>query len=341
MPPPQHLALAATLAVHPSTTTRAPSKDRLHAANAALVLLRTTNGLIGPKNANFAAAFAFAPAGNRRKNASNRRRNERPGSPDSEDDGDLVGTHIANAGSLWTLAEDFWHVAGWAFNCSVAYPARWARWKLWLGVLLDVLEADWEEREARARLLGPGNASGEEASMILRGSIVAQYLPTEISRYGGSRRVLRAMFADGSSKSMAEFKEIFRDETKELKAGSGLKRKREAGFNVDEFAFGDYGEDEESILDMSTQSSEQYQGISSAGSDEDANDHSHIDTTGIPDGSSDYGGMDSLLLRQRIFSLASGQSLLLTIANRRGSYHASPNSSPTTLSLWNLCTVRT
>ena len=59
VPSPQHLSLAATLAVHPTLTTRTTSREKHEQANAALRLLRLTNEVIGPVGSDMRTAFAF------------------------------------------------------------------------------------------------------------------------------------------------------------------------------------------------------------------------------------------------------------------------------------------
>src|SRR5271170_6024558 len=54
-----HLAIASTLAVHPVLTTRTTSKEKWQQSNLALRLLRLTNKINGPVNADFYDAFAF------------------------------------------------------------------------------------------------------------------------------------------------------------------------------------------------------------------------------------------------------------------------------------------
>ena len=69
--------------------------------------------------------------------------NENPGHDESMPLNDILG----NEESLWSRADDFWHAVGWAFNCSVRYPGRWERWRIWLELMCDVLQDDWNERE--------------------------------------------------------------------------------------------------------------------------------------------------------------------------------------------------
>ncbi|KZF18980.1 hypothetical protein L228DRAFT_286213 [Xylona heveae TC161] len=243
VPPPQHFALAATLIVHPGLTTRARSSEFVHASNAAVRLVRIANKLMGPINADFGTAFTFTGLSvSRRGGGSSRRRvaAEQIAAPRHED-ADAINSEIANEGGLYALAEDFWHVVGWAFNCSVSWKRRWLRWKLWLETMLEVLEDDWIAREN----LWLDNEDGEEELEVLENSLIARYLRTDLNRYGGVRRIVRAIFADGSSTNLNEFREVFRKETKERKRKQDPIFKREQRVNIDEDNFGDYLDENE------------------------------------------------------------------------------------------------
>ncbi|KAH0537541.1 hypothetical protein FGG08_005676 [Glutinoglossum americanum] len=303
IPTPQQLSLAATLVVHPRLTTRAASKEQLQASNVAFRLLRNANKIVGPINANFAAAFTFSPQ-NTRKRSDGRRRTG--GGDDSGDDSDMINTEIANAGSLWARAEDFWHAVGWAFNCSVAYPKRWGRWKLWLEFMLDVLEDDWAERLRMIEEDGDTSKNEPEEDLLAQ-SMIVQWLSGRKGAYGNKRRYIRAIFADGSAKAMAEFKEIFKNEPKERKTNGDAEIKRPAKVDIDQDVFGDYLDDdsddevEENTLSATTKLTE----------DRSSDKDSEILTVGVQprrattvtNGAERFGGMDSLILRQRLLSL--------------------------------------
>ncbi|KAI9844438.1 MAG: hypothetical protein M1838_002196 [Thelocarpon superellum] len=307
-PPPQHLALAATLVVHPTLTTRAASRDRIIASNEALSLLRATLQVFGPTNANFRAAFAFVGPGGGRRGPSHRRGGGGDeDSPESEDNVDAINTELAKHGSLWSLGEDFWHVVGWALNCSVAHPHRWARWKLWLDVMLDILEQDWLDREdlaAEKASKDAGAESSREIEEIFTTSLIVKYLPTELGRYGGNRRVVRAIFADGSAKSMNEFKEVFRNETKEIKKDADTKRNRASRVNVDEEHYGDYFDDDvdDDIDDVgyADDASRPPTGLDSSEAEVEKAAPRKPD-----DASTCFGDLESILLRQRLLALLS------------------------------------
>ncbi|CAI7666127.1 unnamed protein product [Penicillium glandicola] len=147
VPLPQHLAVAATMLVHPRTTTRAESEYEKEAPNAALRFLRLTNSLVGPTDAKFNLAFGFSQFASSRQG---KRRGESPMLAEHDNpDTRPLNTKFNQASSLWNCAEDFWHAVGWAFNCSVLHPTRWERWQIWLQFMCNVLEDDWKEREKK------------------------------------------------------------------------------------------------------------------------------------------------------------------------------------------------
>ncbi|CAD0045957.1 unnamed protein product [Aureobasidium pullulans] len=172
VPPPQVLAVVATLAVHPSWTNRSKEPDNVKVANDALFLLKHVNSIVGAANADFNTAFKFMDKFDSR----DRRRRTGEVTLDGDDDGKFQ-IEMANKGAIWNLAEDFWAVVGWAFNCSCQHPNRWERWRPWLEFMLDALEDDLKERIAAAE---PLEKDGKEAAAntLLSESLIAQYCLT-------------------------------------------------------------------------------------------------------------------------------------------------------------------
>ena len=207
-------------------TTRTKSREHHEQTNAALRLLRLTNKVVGPINANFASAFEFKHYEHKARQlqvqfSDSSRADNEPEAP--------IDSTFANAQSLFSLAEDFWHVVGWAFNCSCLdsmYAARWTRWHLWLDFIIQVLEADWETRFY--------NGSSED-------SLILQFIESSAAGYGRDRRIMRAIFADGSTKSLNEFKEVFRHELKPPKTDEDKPKKREVEkLDIEAEVYGDY-----------------------------------------------------------------------------------------------------
>ena len=238
IPFPQQLALLATLVVHPSVTSRTSSSELHQASNDALKLLHTVNQLAGPVNAQFTVAFQFSSSKSGR-GAKRRRPGGDPESSDEDEDRSLK-CGLANSGSLFSQVEDFWQVLGWAFNCSVAYPQRWDRWKLLLEFFADALEDDWKTRN-KQREHHKSKNNHAAAERVLLESIIGEYVIPADNR-NARRKIMRSILCDGSKKALSEFGEVFRNELKLPK-----KDDTAISWNMDMEAadYGDYEEDED------------------------------------------------------------------------------------------------
>ncbi|ETI26572.1 hypothetical protein G647_03350 [Cladophialophora carrionii CBS 160.54] len=244
IPPASHLALAATLAVHPSTTTRTNEREKWNQANAALRLLKLIQSLVGPVNANFAAAFTFHKFDLRFSRRTDNRASDEDEDGESENGfgDDKLNTTYARSHSLWNRAEDFWQLVGWAFNCACLpgmYASRWTHYRLLLEYLVDVIETDW-------RIRTTGESPSPEESLLW------QYIELASSGHARQRRIIRAIFADGSARSIAEFREIFAHELKEPKQEDGTAKKleKQEHVNIDQDFYGDYlGQEDEDVSD--------------------------------------------------------------------------------------------
>ncbi|EFQ97895.1 hypothetical protein MGYG_00932 [Nannizzia gypsea CBS 118893] len=239
-PPSQYLALAATLTVHPTTTTRSKSEEYLAASNSALHLLNLANKNLGPINSRFRDTFVF----NRFANSRNESRYATDGeSALSGADGTRVeplNLDLAQGNSLWSRAEDFWHVVGWALNCSILHPKRWARWHLFLQLMCDILEDDWKAREKIYNDMPNTGTKSKKDCSVLIDSLLFTYISTASDHVGSDRRILRAIFADGSQSSTNEFREIFRNELQEVTKDKAQAARRKGDINIDEEIYGDY-----------------------------------------------------------------------------------------------------
>ena len=257
--------------MHPQFTTRAKSDDDLFVANETLKLLHNVNKAVGPIKADFATAFAFQSS-----NTSRHGKRRAAGSPPEEIENEgYIRSTFANEKSLFTQVDDVWQVIGWIFNCSIAWKSRWERWKLWVELFLEVVEDDWTERGKMA------NGSGSIEP--LQQSLLAQYL-TRVRGRTERRRLMRAILTDGGKKALNEFPEIFKNETKERKLRVPRERQE---LNLDQDQWGDYDLDEEEDEFI-----------------EDANQLSgeELEDTPRPH-SNDFGGLESVLLRQRFLVL--------------------------------------
>jgi hypothetical protein len=272
IPPPSQIALLTTLIIHPSFTTRAPETSNTHAASHALAYLRGLLATVGPINANFRAAFDFNTTHTRPHDttigshtrahgrASNNHDSRRTttttttttsssSSADDSSDDALTGP-FARSQLIFGRGRDFWAVLGWAFRCAAEHPARWRHWRVWLELVVSVLEADWDERLAwdlDAGKTGRGGKTAARPYPLLRGSLVVGYLEgLRRERKNAVREAVRGVFAftDGENgvSDRALFKEVFE---REGVVGRGVKSKRKRGEEVaavdlENGEFGDY-----------------------------------------------------------------------------------------------------
>ncbi|KAM0436963.1 hypothetical protein ACHAPT_002679 [Fusarium lateritium] len=292
IPPPSHLALLSTLVIHPTHTTRAEKKEHLDVSSQALDYLRNILAIVGPVNADFRTAFQFYSVPR-----SGRRREHQVSANDSDvSDAELSGDDerlrgkIANDGSVWNRGQDFWSTVGWAFNCSTMYPNRWRYWKVWLEFMMDVLEADWNERERRDK--AAQQANGPESEPILTSreeSIMAMYMNQQNGRQNGAKGFIKALLADGGELSSLAYREVFDKEPRGPRKPS-KKRKREQLLDLENDKFGDYFEDE------SVSS-----GVSEPPTPQKPKDTRKLGTAGIHA----PGMVESISIRLRIFKLLS------------------------------------
>ncbi|KAF3388861.1 hypothetical protein F1880_004273 [Penicillium rolfsii] len=258
VPLPQHLALAVTFLVHPSTTTRAQSVHEKDAPEVALRLLRLYCAQVNPMEAQLNTAFSFQRS---KLSRSGRRYHEEndPNNDLRQDATKPLNLELGRTESLWSRAEDFWHAVGWSFNCSVLYPERWDRWQIWLQFMCEVLEDDWSQREKE--YLALQGQTGESSPMtetttsaipnrendldILRQSLIFQYISAG-ARNANTRRIIRSIFADGSTASVNEFREVFEKELipLDLEKDAVKAKKRDREVNIEKEQYGDYLNDD-------------------------------------------------------------------------------------------------
>ncbi|KAL3464061.1 hypothetical protein BJX64DRAFT_102353 [Aspergillus heterothallicus] len=248
IPSPQHLALAATFLVHPSTTARPKTTEEEEAPNVSLRLLRLVNSLVGPINAKFNTAFLFThfetSRHGRRRHIDDVTSSERRKPLNLDRDIDI---DLAQSASVWSRAEDFWHAVGWAFNCSVLHPSRWERWRVWLEFMCEVLEDDWNERLRRKQNeLSPKvslKTKKAEEQQGLEGSMIVHYINSSSAGFGRNRRILRSIFADGGTQSVNEFREVFQSEVKLSRKKTSKEKdtkKREAVVDIEADEYADF-----------------------------------------------------------------------------------------------------
>ena len=235
---------------------------------------------VGPLHAGLNDAFIFTGQRISNRRGGRKRTIGEGGSPVVGDLG-TINNELANADSLWARAENFWEVVGWCFNCSVLYKKRWERWSAWLSYMIDVLEADWEVSEQMVE----GGAWAK--------SLVMSFIDLESTTSGKERKIVRAIFADGRAKSMAEFSEIWKNETKVLKKDATLQKAKKK-IDIDADDYGDYMEDETEADLEDSSSACSFPGQST-----------HDKVNHVANTADGLGGMESISLRVRLLSLLS------------------------------------
>lgn len=316
VPPPSHFTFASTLAVHPFLTTRTTKGDRHTASNDALRYLRHAVNTIDAKDGRMNNAFRFEAGraqSERSKRASTRRVDGAGDDDDETEKPGFIRSGYYKEKSLWTHAEDFWAVVGWAFNCSVLHEARWERWKAWLEHMVDLLEHDLKKHIELQK--NEGVDIGE--------SLLAQYISLVGEGRNNRRRIMRAITADGSKKMVAEFGEVWKGETKPPKKDNYKNHKvKRRKLDIDNDEYGDYM-DRESEDEASSESSKRktgsLNGESSRGkrskrvSQPDEVDHDAMkgQKTYVAGTASTltFGDMDSIRLRQRLLWLLTQLSM--------------------------------
>lgn len=203
--PPNQLGLILTLTVHPHRTTRLKEKDDIDIVSVSWTYLRNLLEIAGPINADFETAFRYVDRSTRRRT-----------SP-AEAPYDRIHNKYAESDSLFHCAQDFWSVVGWAFNCSVIFPERWKFWKPWLDYMITSIEVDWYLREYIDNA-ATTDVGGTSSVSSRRGSLLMSYIRSAGSGRSRAVHIVRALFADGNQTSRRLFREVFRNETKELTA---------------------------------------------------------------------------------------------------------------------------
>ncbi|KAK0711021.1 hypothetical protein B0H67DRAFT_493667 [Lasiosphaeris hirsuta] len=256
--PPSQLALLGTLLIHPAHTSRPPSgAQSLHIAARSLAYLRGVLNIAGPVNANLHAAFKFRGSGG--WTGHDRDRAGVYGSAcssrslsDSGSESDYINYKLAKEQSLWRRAPDFWAVLGWAFRCAAVHPHRWRHWRVWLEFMVEVLEADWDQRlkmdeeqyDFRGRIGSQsreGTSEGSDYRMV-RDSLLAEYLDDlRRERKNPLREAMRALmaFTDDDPADKNVYREVFDKES--LIGPRNSKRKRAPTvLDLEKNQFGDY-----------------------------------------------------------------------------------------------------
>jgi hypothetical protein len=289
--PPAYIAFASSLVAYPKITTKTHSKATKRSSDAALRYLRSLHTTIdGPAYPIIRKAFSFTEERSRRR-APTYRSAAASVSPEPGGDIERIAGDASNSESIWTLAEDFWQLVGWAFNCSVSHKKRWDRWKPWLRIMLDFLETDWEF------CVKSSSTDESTEAAVLQESLLWQYIigdSASVNR-GMRRRIVKAILATASAESLKDYPEIWDQETEEPKH----KRKKNEELEQVDFEtgkMGDYGSDEE-----------MYDAPDDASDDNYPEGSSSLDGSlrNLHDAVEQLGGADSIDLRQRFIALVS------------------------------------
>ncbi|RMZ12857.1 hypothetical protein D0860_02799 [Hortaea werneckii] len=296
--------LAATLSVHPRLTTRARDVETTKNADSALDFLRAVGENCGSRAAGLGQSLVFASASGERTARGQRQRGGRRGinkplgmSEHSAEDSIKLRNTYSDKDSIWSNAEDFWHVLGWAFNCSILHQTRWKRYLLFLDWMLSALSLDLES-----------NAKHGAADQ----SILAKYLGSVGESRNNKRRVMRAVLADGGTRSTGEFPEIWKNETKPPKRKAEdevaqMDKKRKLDLEAGEF--GDYYIDSDSDLESPAPGSLPLSRSATIlpsvkGSRDPSGDEQRSQSTaGASSALASFGGLDSLKLRRQTLDL--------------------------------------
>ena len=132
-------------------------------------------------------------------------------------------------------------------------------------------------------------------------SMTVQYIISGGGPSDSGRKILRAVFADGHRTSVGEFKEIWHNETRELRKESDVK-KAEAKIDIEADNYGDYLSDED---DEDFDSTSPKSAASTRSASPNKQQRQASANTEIPNAAARFGGTLSLHLRLRLLSLLS------------------------------------
>ncbi len=291
LPPPAYISLASSLVANPSLTKKTSFRDAIQDSDVALRYLRCVQATIDSSAyPAIRKAFAFPEERNRRRAPGNR---SAAGSASPEPGGDIerIAGSAANEDALWYRAEDFWHIVGWAFNCSILHRKRWTRWKLWLGTILDFLEADWSICMDRSK------ASDASREAILQQSLLWQYIVGQAETINRSmrRHMIGAILAMATKDAQKDYPEVWQNETKRPRKRKDDKQPvGEVNFETGDMA--DYESDEE-MQDCSEDQDEGDEAQQSSGI------LSNERVRNVHDAIVSLGGQEAIQLRHRILAL--------------------------------------
>jgi hypothetical protein len=184
----------------------------------------------------------------------------------------------------------------------VLHIKRWERWRLWLEVMLDFLEAEWEARLRKSK----GDDVDEER--ILTESLLWHYVSSEDpTNRTHRRRIARAILAIGTSQSKTLFPEVWQNETAARKPPKS-EGNQLANIDIENGELGDFQKDDEDevMQDAIKTSSRRSNSKRAMGVGEEIYSKEEDDLS-TPRNSEEavirLGGMEAITLRQRLISL--------------------------------------
>ncbi len=221
VPPSSYISMLSTIMIHPQTTTYLANQERAkEASRTAYKCLSNILEAVGPERSNLSTAFRFTAqdsGGRSGRNRNSTRHRRSPGDSDERDDDEeaAIKHKFANKASIGNTADDFWHVAGWAFNCSVNHKERWEYYFEWLRIVMCAME---EDLERCIHAMTDGKTNPLTQSILGRAVVLHYASPSKpIDLRTQYRRALAAIFADGQEQSLRAYPEVWKNElVKEL-----------------------------------------------------------------------------------------------------------------------------
>ncbi|KAK6339278.1 hypothetical protein TWF718_008699 [Orbilia javanica] len=223
IPPPDVFSIITNISLHPNYTTRQTENLQTDVAVKASKYLRTLTRIAGATNCNLQTAWQFkrskassskimedlATRRIRNRNVAKTGAVGRKGRQKTNKDIDITpfaNLDIANEENIFNRCDDIWSVVGWALVCSCVHKRRWDVWRDFLELLIEVLTDDFQERI---------DAAESPLVVDLQGSLITAtgFLP-DLGGGAGYKRIVRAIFANGSEKSRNEWIPVFPKETK-------------------------------------------------------------------------------------------------------------------------------
>ncbi|KAF3933146.1 hypothetical protein ABW19_dt0205225 [Dactylella cylindrospora] len=331
VPPPEVLSIITTLSLHPAFTTRQTGTSDRSTALKASRYLRTIIRLAGATNCKLQQAWNFRrmeatsnpeEGDNTTRRMRNRNVNKvgavgsRKGKKLNSVDIDttpFANLVIANEESLFRSCDDIWALVGWALVCSCCYKKRWDYWRSFLDLLLETIQADFQER-----IEAVDNADDVD----LEGSLITAIglLPNMVGG-AGYKRIARAIFANGSDKSRNEWSPVFKKETKKPPKKENIKEWTST-LELDLYGAKKGSTDDVArTVDEESEAYKEFRAKLAQGAYDDydgADEESEEDATKVLIKKDDktkletnkealeaWGGMDSIILRQKLMCLVS------------------------------------